>query len=157
MGLPLAGGPWKKLAGLLCESSGPWIFVGIGINILKKSYPESLNQSATSVEEVVGPSHDADSREALMMAVEKDHASLLFAIETWSKVYFNSADWKDRYESLMWARGCHVDFLAGHPCRNQRTNGIIEGVDDVGNLLIRGERGELSQWSSGEVTGIRLS
>jgi BirA family biotin operon repressor/biotin-[acetyl-CoA-carboxylase] ligase len=148
MGRTAIDGSWKKLGGMLCEFSRPWFFVGIGINLFKNSYPQSLHQRATSLEEILGasPFVDHDMPEEVVTKIE----GLLEA-------YLESEDWKNRYESLLWARGSPVDFLVGHPGRNQYAHGIIEGVDDSGRLMLRDNDGTIRLFSSGEVTGIRLA
>lgn len=57
------GRPWRKLGGLLCETSlsGPRIdavVVGIGINVTPASYPPALRARATSIEGELGRSVD---------------------------------------------------------------------------------------------------
>jgi BirA family transcriptional regulator, biotin operon repressor / biotin---[acetyl-CoA-carboxylase] ligase len=53
------GRPWRKLAGLLCESSGVGstvdaVVVGIGINLRAAAYPPELADWATSIESELG-------------------------------------------------------------------------------------------------------
>jgi BirA family biotin operon repressor/biotin-[acetyl-CoA-carboxylase] ligase len=53
------GSPWRKLAGVLCESTGgpahaDAVVVGIGINLLRAAYPAELADRATSIELELG-------------------------------------------------------------------------------------------------------
>jgi BirA family biotin operon repressor/biotin-[acetyl-CoA-carboxylase] ligase len=55
----VVGRPWRKLGGLLCESSGAGgrvdaVVVGIGINRLSAAYPPELVARATSLESELG-------------------------------------------------------------------------------------------------------
>jgi BirA family biotin operon repressor/biotin-[acetyl-CoA-carboxylase] ligase len=60
------GRPWRKLAGVLCESSGVGarvdaIVAGIGINVRTAAYPPEIAARATSIETELGRSIDRDT------------------------------------------------------------------------------------------------
>jgi BirA family biotin operon repressor/biotin-[acetyl-CoA-carboxylase] ligase len=53
------GRPWRKLAGILCESTGvsahaDAVVVGLGVNLLVAAYPPVLARHATSIEAELG-------------------------------------------------------------------------------------------------------
>ncbi len=55
----VAGRPWRKLGGLLCESAGSGAFVdavviGIGLNVRPSAYPPAIADRATSLEAELG-------------------------------------------------------------------------------------------------------
>jgi BirA family transcriptional regulator, biotin operon repressor / biotin---[acetyl-CoA-carboxylase] ligase len=57
------GRPWRKLAGVLCESTGVGgrvdaVVVGIGVNLRAAAYPPELGDRATSIEVELGRSID---------------------------------------------------------------------------------------------------
>ncbi len=60
----VTGRPWRKLGGLLCESTGPGatvdaVVVGLGINLRQAAYPPEIADRATSIETELGPSDRA--------------------------------------------------------------------------------------------------
>ncbi len=53
------GRPWRKLGGVLCETSGHGsrieaVVIGIGINLLQVAYPREISNRATSIETELG-------------------------------------------------------------------------------------------------------
>lgn len=53
------GRPWRKLGGVLCETSGHGaridaVVIGIGINLLQVAYPREISDRATSIETELG-------------------------------------------------------------------------------------------------------
>jgi BirA family biotin operon repressor/biotin-[acetyl-CoA-carboxylase] ligase len=84
------GRPWRKLGGVLCETSGSGfridaVIVGIGINLLVTAFPRDIADRATSVEAELGrPVERAPILvavlESLAEVVEHFHAGRLGAI-----------------------------------------------------------------------------
>jgi BirA family biotin operon repressor/biotin-[acetyl-CoA-carboxylase] ligase len=134
----LAGG--GKLAGVLLEMSAEidcvhWVVAGCGINVTRPSVP------------VPGAAYVSDTREAPTAAVA---AALLDGI---ARVYREVtaggfAAVADRYRARHALRGSAVvRDLAGAIV----AEGVIEGVDDHGRLLVRGVDG-ITAIVAGEVT-----
>jgi len=139
----------RKLCGILCESSKGWLLAGIGINLRRTAYPDSLNESATSLEEVLGgicPPEGSALPEAEDMAHEIAKAVI-------SRV--EDAGWKDDYRKSMLMLENDVCFMVGHPVLGKREQGTISGIDDSGRLLLRNESGEVKAFLSGEISYIR--
>lgn len=141
----LAPPQWGKLCGVLCENSRGRILIGFGINIRKSAYAKA-NPSfpATSIEELCGfvPSAFSD----LDAVAQRVAYSIMRALQ--------DSAWHEAYESRLWARGASVQFDAGHPEAPIRIKGILEGVDDEGNLILRID-GQRKIFSSGELSHLR--
>lgn len=81
------GRPWRKLGGVLCETTGSGsridaVIVGIGINLLATAYPREIADRATSIEAELGRSVERAPvivavLESLAAAVEHFHAGRL--------------------------------------------------------------------------------
>jgi biotin-(acetyl-CoA carboxylase) ligase len=144
MGLPegRAGG-WRKLGGILCETSGGRIHAGIGLNLRPGAFQEALAFRATCIEAVTGrPCPDAGSL-ALPIARAVLTALLL-------------PGWKEEYESAMWGKGGTVEFSEGHPESGKRRSGSLEGIDRDGRILLRDAQGRCEAFWSGEIGRVLL-
>ena len=150
MGLDRASpGNYKKLCGILCESSKGWLLAGIGLNLLKTAYPEPLGGTATSLEEIFA----FDPPEKATILSETKEMALGIAEAVVSRI--GDPGWKDDYEKNMWMREENVGFIVGHPSLGKREVGGILGIDDSGRLLLRDGKGEVRAFLSGEISGLR--
>lgn len=134
-------GDGRKLAGILLESgqdaTGPWLTVGIGINLA--SAPEGTEFPATAIAGlgVAPPSQDA----ALTLLAGR------FA--HWYDGWMNGGFETLRTAWLVRAGGLGLPIRAR--LANQETrHGLFEGIDHNGALLLN-EQGRISAISAGEV------
>jgi BirA family biotin operon repressor/biotin-[acetyl-CoA-carboxylase] ligase len=139
------GGPsLKKLAGILVETTMVGhvveaLVVGIGINVHTRHFPDDIAARASSVALVAAPGN----------AAPPDRAELL--ADVLARL--------DRDAHLVAARGLgivHARLLAADALRGERVSseqgeGVAEGVDAEGRLLVRQDDGEIAKWSAGEV------
>ncbi|MFA6365687.1 MAG: biotin--[acetyl-CoA-carboxylase] ligase [Candidatus Hydrogenedentales bacterium] len=147
---------FRKLGGLLCETTGGWLLAGIGINLRKESYPEALKEKATSLDEVA----------CLMQAKQEPPGSpnpdkmpetdwLALAIAEAAVSRLEDKDWREDYEEALWGIGERIGFRVGHPERGDEKKGIIRGIDSSGRLLLLGENGEAEAFWSGEISSLK--
>ena len=150
MGLDyVSPGNYKKLCGILCESSKGWLLAGIGLNLRRTAYPDSLIGTATSLEEIIG----VNSPWKGMVLPEIENVALEIAKAVVSRI--GDPGWMDDYKKYMWMREKNVGFMVGHPSLGKRETGRIFGVDNSGRLLLRDERGEVKAFLSGEISKLR--
>ncbi|HWP68092.1 MAG TPA: hypothetical protein VN437_02240, partial [Rectinemataceae bacterium] len=142
-------GSYRKLCGILCEMSKGWLLAGIGINLRKTAYPDSLKDSATSLEEVL------DERNAPPGLPMIESESLAQKIAEAILLRIGDAGWKDDYQKHMWMLEKDVSFIVGHPIQGNREHGTVLGIDDTGRLLLRKEGGEINAFFSGEISNVR--
>lgn len=127
-----SGGSLSKMAGILIEGrpQDGWVVVGIGLNVAvdPAAAPAELEVPVASmgrrpeqVEEVLG---------ALLGALERRLAQ-------------SAPEVVERWRAL--------DALRGRPVSFEGAEGIAEGVDDGGRLLVRAADGSLRALASGEV------
>lgn len=123
----------RKLAGILIEARPPeWAVIGIGVNvsIAEDEFPGELRGSATSL------GTGADVEEALEALLEP------------------LGRWVEADEGAVIAEFERRDALRGREIRwtgAGEGTGLVEGVDERGNLLVRVEGGEQVALGSGEV------
>ncbi len=139
---------YLKLGGLLCETTGKWLLVGIGLNLKPEAYPSAMGSRATSLTEVAEAAtnrvHDG-SPDARVLA-----STIGNAVLTW----LEREDWREEYEKVMWAFGKEVGFIVGHPDQGLRRSGTIRGIDEAGRIILSNEEGEVEAFWSGEIFGL---
>lgn len=128
----------RKLAGILIEARPPdWAVVGVGLNlgIEPREFPVELRETATSIGSDAGPDEAlAAVCEALGRWVEADDDAVLEEFE--------------RRDAL---RGREISWTGAGEGK-----GLVEGVDQRGNLLVHVASGETVALGSGEVHLTRL-
>jgi BirA family biotin operon repressor/biotin-[acetyl-CoA-carboxylase] ligase len=124
----------QKLGGVLIEARPPeWAVIGVGVNISIDEFPDDLRWPATSLGHGVTPNglrRALDER--LGRWVEAEPGDLLAAFAERDALLGRSITWVGGPEGL-------------------GRKGFAEGVDDRGNLVVRGESGEQLALGSGEV------
>lgn len=116
----------RKLAGILAEglaigTTGQAVVIGVGVNVLRASYPLDVAARATSIEDELGRAVDRDALLAEVLAalerrldtLERDPGDILRA-------------WRDASPT---ATGTRVEWDGKH--------GVTAGIDDGGALLVR--------------------
>lgn len=126
----------RKLAGVLIEARPPdWAVIGVGINlsIEPDQFPDDLRWPAISLGGGITPDQMQSAlNEALGRWVEAEPEAVREAFE--------------RRDAL---RGRAISWEGGpEDCGRA---GTVEGIDERGNLLVRGADGELCSLGSGEV------
>lgn len=143
--------PCLKLAGILCEKTGSWLYAGVGLNLLPEAYRDAPTQSATSLFECSMPECQADSIPALCMDREK----LAGHVASLVMKRLSEATATDEFMSRMWGIGSRVQFASGHPDSGSIVSGVIRGIDESGRILILRDSGELAAYASGEISSIK--
>jgi BirA family biotin operon repressor/biotin-[acetyl-CoA-carboxylase] ligase len=116
----------RKLAGILAEglsigTPDQAVVIGVGVNVLRASYPPDVATRATSVEDELGRAFD---REALLMEILSALARRLDGLERDPGDILRA--WRDASPT---ATGTRVEFDGKH--------GVTAGIDEAGALLVR--------------------
>jgi BirA family transcriptional regulator, biotin operon repressor / biotin---[acetyl-CoA-carboxylase] ligase len=135
----------RKLAGVLIEAKPQdgWAVIGVGLNlsVAPEEFPEDLKWPAVSLFSHV-PSIDVPV-DAKREEHEPEGARLALdrALGRWVDTDREAilAAWRER------------DALRGREISWQDGAGVAEGIDDSGDLLVRGVGGELAVLGAGEV------
>lgn len=126
----------RKLAGILIEARPPeWAVIGVGINLSIEpgQFPADLRWPAISLGHGVEP-------EVMRVALDE-------ALGRW--VAAEPTTVREQFERRDALRGRHITWTGG-PDGCGRA-GVCKGIDGRGNLLVRGESGEVCALGSGEV------
>ena len=119
----------RKLCGILCESDGKNVFVGVGINVGQTGFPEKLAAKATSIamESGAEPNHP-------------DRFTVLVRLLARLKEALSPAEdgrWKAEVEARLFLRGRRVRFMDGAADSGKTVEGVLSGIGDGGELLIK--------------------
>ena len=61
------GRPWRKLGGVLCESTERAVVIGVGLNLRAAAYPPEIADRATAIEVELGREIDASALSGALM------------------------------------------------------------------------------------------
>lgn len=143
----LAGG--RKLCGILAETAETprrrAVILGIGVNLRRGSFPEEINDTATSVEEQTGSAPDAERLlEALTPALARRYETL----HAQDGVREIVCEW-ERRSSYAHERRVRVRLAA------ETFEGITRGLAPDGSLRVETDAGALRMVTAGDVEGVR--
>lgn len=113
----------KKVCGILVETEGDAVVIGLGINVGKMELPESLRDSATSLANTSGQDY---SREEILL-------ELVSELDRLSERAANDfPDLLSLVRERCWLSGKQIRYtIAGVP-----GSGRCQGIDDGGELLV---------------------
>ena len=132
----------RKMAGILVESStgeNAFATAGIGLNVNHSFFPPPLDATATSLRLQTGAPCDRNALAAAILSSIDESFSLV------SKDFDQIVEWASDVD---WLRGRRVSATAG----NALYEGIAQGLDSEGALLIATAGGPPIRLNSGEVT-----
>lgn len=108
----------RKIAGVLCDFRGRWLFVGAGINLTQSEFPGDLAMPATSV-----------SLEGKTVVRDELLRSIL-------EGFSQPAGWFHYLEQRLWGAGTRISITQPD---GTTLSGDIAGIDESGLLLVRSQ------------------
>ena len=133
-------GTARKVAGVLVEAilrgkNVEALIVGIGINVHAREFPEEIEHRATSIARIAAsPPDRAEVLVDVLAGLQRD-LELVAA----------------RGLGMVHTRLARADALAGAVVSSESGEGVAEGIDLDGRLLVRRPDGILARWGAGEV------
>jgi BirA family biotin operon repressor/biotin-[acetyl-CoA-carboxylase] ligase len=125
----------RKLGGILCEAGGDALLVGIGVNLLQRSFPSEIESTACSLLQASGRAVDA--------------SILLSTFLGQLRESLHDDAWRGRLLDRFMARGRHVRVeLLGS---GGVVEGTIAGLDDRGRLILQANDGRQILIEQGEI------
>jgi BirA family biotin operon repressor/biotin-[acetyl-CoA-carboxylase] ligase len=122
----------KKAAGILTEAEGNAVYIGVGVNLGQREFPEEYRARAGSVVlalEAMG-ARAALSPASRFALLEKVLSRLYACVE--------AADdaWRSGLEERLYRRGERVTFIEGAAGSGKTVEGLLAGIGKAGELLI---------------------
>jgi BirA family biotin operon repressor/biotin-[acetyl-CoA-carboxylase] ligase len=130
----------KKAAGILCESDGRNVLIGVGINFFQTAFPPDLSQATSIALNLERPSKilkDALPETPDEELQGEDRFTLLeHILERLAEEFSRTGDeWRRQVEQRLYKRGWTVEFVPGAPNTADPVEGKIQGIGEDGELL----------------------
>ena len=132
---------FKKIAGILIETDGNNVYIGVGVNVAQTEFPQEYSYKAGSIIQAL-PSLPLDVGFILL---EKILFRLYEEIES-PKVNEQDESWRERLLGRLYKKGEIVRFAEGAADCGSVVEGTLSGLGPEGELLIvpKGEKKERS-------------
>jgi BirA family biotin operon repressor/biotin-[acetyl-CoA-carboxylase] ligase len=135
----------KKMCGILTESDGKNVFIGIGVNVLQKEFPDY--PKATSIK-----------REMKSGGIKTDGALRFTLLEKILRHLYRELsacrddDWRERLDKKLFMKNEDIMFIDGEAGSGKTVYGNLFGVSEQGGLLIAvNDCGETKEFITGEL------
>jgi BirA family biotin operon repressor/biotin-[acetyl-CoA-carboxylase] ligase len=153
----------RKAGGILTESDGKTVFIGVGVNVAQREFPEAIRAKAGSLAlaleargvPVLGPGdlqhpveRYGENRFRLLALIlarlyreigavpPEASAGDLLGILPEASSGVSEGTWQERLEKRLYRRGQTVRFSAGGADRGSPVEGVLRGIGPEGELLI---------------------
>ena len=129
---------YRKVAGILTEGDGKNVYIGVGVNVAQRNFPEELRSKAGSLIQA-----DAELPESARFALLENILARLYG-EVCKAPETPQAPWQERLTQRLYKKGETVTFALGTADSGCLVEGVLSGIDGGGELLIipNGEKAE---------------
>ncbi|GMO45385.1 MAG: biotin--[acetyl-CoA-carboxylase] ligase [Termitinemataceae bacterium] len=137
----------KKICGILCESSGSDVLIGIGVNVAQTDFG-SLS-SATSIVNQIANNNGVDN-------TNTDNTEIKFNIlQKFLDNFFleiqSDEPLQERLNNLLYKKDCAVCFMAGSAEAPVKVSGKLRGVNESGHIQIEDDECKIRSFAAGEM------
>ncbi|MDR2445636.1 MAG: biotin--[acetyl-CoA-carboxylase] ligase [Spirochaetaceae bacterium] len=148
----------KKCAGLIAESDGRTVLLGIGVNVAENFGRDGA--TAPNAVSIMDELSTLDTAAAAAYAEASHRVPLLLEKTLFALFYTLSADfdglWREEFEKRLYMKGKTVSFVSGTVAAPCTVAGTLAGIDSGGALLvIPNGKTEAEAFAAGEVLGKR--
>lgn len=127
-----------KTAGILCEADSEYFYCGMGINCNQKEFPEVINNSATSLFNII--------KEKIILD------DLLSLILKHFKLYLESGSlWRSELNEILYKKNEIIEVLQGQAGSSLKIRGKNLGIGEDGQLILEQSEGKLMEIYAGEI------
>jgi BirA family transcriptional regulator, biotin operon repressor / biotin---[acetyl-CoA-carboxylase] ligase len=149
----------RKAVGILTEAEGGTVYLGMGVNITQKSFPPEIQEKACSIAQIVSQINGTDET-FLTMSQQRFTLLELLLLRLYEEFQAaGSLASLGFIEERLYMKGRRVTFISGQPeelsaasCTNpEKTEGILQGVNQKGEICITTDSGETISFITGEL------
>jgi len=120
----------RKVAGILTETDGKTVYIGVGVNVAQQEFPEEYRSKAGSIIQFF----PALAENARFDLLEKILSRLYTEIE--NPLSNESQAWHERLLERLYKKGETVTFAEGAADSEKLVEGVLSGLGPGGELLI---------------------
>ncbi len=128
----------KKVSGILLETQGEFMVIGIGMNLV--SYPQDVSYPATALKDICG----------LTLAPQDILRTLTVCFDEklalWREKDFRTL--REKWRERAYGLGQEIVFK---PSFDQEVRGTFQDIDEYGNIKIQLPKGESRIYTAGEI------
>ncbi|MCL2094133.1 MAG: biotin--[acetyl-CoA-carboxylase] ligase [Treponema sp.] len=125
-----------KVGGILIEAEGPCLYLGVGINVAQREFPDDLSPKAGSLIQVLPDLGPQDRFRLLELILPRLRSEL--------EVPPEADTWREAIGERLYMRGEMLSFAPGAAGSAELVEGTLSGIGPGGELLLipRGEAEE---------------
>lgn len=128
----------RKCAGILCEADADYFYCGMGINCNQSDFPHDIAQKGISLKLISGKEIDRDDL-------------LVRILGNFKKLLETGEEWRGLIDKFLYKAGQHIEVRSGRAGSSSIVRGIILGIGESGQLLVRQRNGEIEEIFAGEI------
>jgi BirA family biotin operon repressor/biotin-[acetyl-CoA-carboxylase] ligase len=142
----------RKAAGILTEADSGTVYIGVGVNLAQKEFPQEIRAKAVSLllaRETIaaGNSNTVDGKyDSVFTAPELSEGAAFLLLEAIllrlhgelaaGVPAAGSGSWRERLTARLYRKGERVRFLSGGADAGEAVEGVLAGIGEDGELLI---------------------
>lgn len=126
-----------KIAGIYCECIDSYISCGIGINLMQTEFGSSYRRNATSVKMVTG--------------LMPDREELLKKMIEYFILNLKNFSWIKDFQNILYKINEKITVLEGLADSGTAVTGILSGIGQYGQMLVRLPDGTVKEIFTGEL------
>jgi BirA family biotin operon repressor/biotin-[acetyl-CoA-carboxylase] ligase len=119
----------RKIAGILTETDGRTVYIGIGVNIAQTVFPEDISAKAGSILLALRTRNCQEFTPKAEILLE----SILVRLH---EELASSASWRETLEKRLYMKGRKVSFFPGGVDAGCGVEGVLSGIGAGGELII---------------------
>jgi BirA family biotin operon repressor/biotin-[acetyl-CoA-carboxylase] ligase len=119
----------RKIAGILVETDGKAVYIGIGVNVAQTAFPADISAKAGSIFRAMRSRGFPDPALERAVLLERILACLCTELAA-------AGSWRERLERRLYMKGRPVSFAVGGVDSTCVVEGILAGIGVDGELLI---------------------
>lgn len=129
----------RKAVGILTESDGKTVYIGVGVNVYQREFPAEYRFKVGSIIQAF----PALGENARFILLEKILSRLYEETETLN-AETPAGTWRERLSGRLYKKGETVTFAEGEPGSGRLVEGTLSGIGSGGELLLipKGEEKE---------------
>ena len=128
----------RKVVGILTESDGNCVFIGVGVNIMQTEFPDDFRSKAGSIVHALQEESSGVNADLVYGINDESRFFLLekILLHLHEEIEKPQSFWHERLSGRLYKKGEKVTFAEGAANSENLVTGTLSGISDTGELLI---------------------